>query len=440
MASNECRNTCFTPARSLPNPKAPPFAIVCAQWRQLYLRWHVASSHLDLIVGGSVADAYYHYAEARAANSIDAPIHLSIRDWVNKSVNAKAVSVDEVAKLISFVTPLLPRVCAIDITFKFRSQRLLDSVVSSWAKCGSSILPKVFKVWNTSESGPLELKAPTESPTEFRDFFSPLQTLALYNCTIASDTSVYRGLVDLRIDWLHNDASPLNITDILAASPNLRSLAVEDVKFVELGENIEMIPLMSLQNISVSQSKIENSLKHLLPLLDTGSNSTNVIMRVILPPDFIPESRAFFLRSSVKRIFTYGNERYHHSIVASLCPAPDLQELVLRDCSLKYDPDEDSSITDENGNTCTPWPLLHTLYLVGCTFEFEALRKFVLSHPMRKLRVYNGYIQPDVRRKMKPEECEELEGMFSQTGIDVKCVQDEVDCPTRLNFFDGLYA
>ncbi|KAG8794698.1 hypothetical protein FRC12_022422 [Ceratobasidium sp. 428] len=446
IASNECQETCFASVRSVSKPKTPPFASVCTQWRQLYFRWHVSASHLDLVVSGSVADAYYRYAKAVASRSVGAPLHLAIRDRVDKSETT--VPSDDVAKLVDFLGPLLPRVCAVDITLKSLSQFLLDFFVLSWAKCRLRAPPKVFKVWNSAEDGPLELRTPIELPdkeqlssAEFQHFFSSLQTLALYDCSVTSDTGVYKSLVDLRIDWLHTGSISLNILDILVAAPNLHSLAVEDVRFAELGENTEAVPLALLRNISLSQSKIGDSLRHLFPLLNTGSNTLSVIMRIILEPDFTCESQAFFRRSSVKRLFAYGNQRYRYSTVASLCPAPDLQELVLRDCGfLNINSTEDLSVMDENESMRTPWPLLHTLYLVGCTLDLENLKKIVVLHPIRKLRIFNGYVVPDERRKMTPEECTQFEEVFSQAGVDVKCTQDEIGCPTRLNFYYRLYA
>ncbi|KAG8714927.1 hypothetical protein FRC09_017101 [Ceratobasidium sp. 395] len=446
IASNECQETCFASVRSVSKPKSPAFASVCTQWRRLYFRWHMSASHLDLVVSGSVADAYYRYAEVMASNSVETPLHLVIRDRVDKSETA--VPSDDVAKLVGFLGHLLPRVCAVDITFKSLSQFLLDFFVLSWAKCGPRAPPKVFKVWNSAEDGPLELRTPIELPdkeqlssAEFQHFFSSLQTLALYDCSVTSDTGVYKSLIDLRIDWLHTGSTSLNILDILVAAPNLHSLAVEDVRFAELGENTEAVPLALLRNISLSQSKIGDSLRHLFALLNTGSNSLSVVMRIILEPDFTCESQAFFRRSNVKRLFAYGNQRYCYSTVASLCPAPDLQELVLRDCGfLNINSTEDPSVMDENESMHTPWPLLHTLYLVGCTLDLENLRKVVMLHPVRKLRILNGYIVPDERRKMTVEECTQFEGIFSQAGVDVRCTQGEIDCPTRLNFYDRLYA
>ncbi|KAG8778819.1 hypothetical protein FRC12_024807 [Ceratobasidium sp. 428] len=446
MASDECRKTCFAPVFSESKPKTPPFANVCTQWRQLYSRWHVSASHLDLVVSGSVADAYYRYATAVASRSVEAPLHLAIQDRVDKSETA--ASSDDAAKLLDFLGPLLPRVCGIDIGLKPSSQSLLDSLLTSWIKCRPKAPPKVVKVWNSTGDGVLEPRTPIELPdkeqfpsAKFQHFFSSLQTLALCECSVTLDTDVYKRLEDMRIDFAHEAFTSLNILDILAASLNLRSLVVANVKFAKLGKNTGKVPLMSLQNIGLSQWNIEDSLGHLFPLLNTGSNSLSVVTRITLEPDFTRESRAFFDRSSVKRLFTYGDYRYRYSSVASLCPAPKLQELALRDCTLlNINFTEDSSVMDENGLMRTPWPMLHTLYLVGCPINLEDVKKIVTLHPIRKLRIFNGSLLPDKRQEMTLEECTQFEETISQAGVDVRCVPDEIDCPTRLNFYDRLYA
>ncbi|KAG8794699.1 hypothetical protein FRC12_022423 [Ceratobasidium sp. 428] len=446
ITSDECQKTCFATTSCAFKPKNPPFASVCTLWRQLYFRWHTSASHLDLVVSGSATDVYYRYAEAVASRSVEAPLHLAIQNWVDKSESA--ISSNDVAKLVDFLGPLLPRVCGIDIYLKSSSQFLLDSLVMYWAECGPKTSPKIFKVWNMSEDGPLELRTPIELPdkqqlssTEFQHFFSSLQTLVLYKCSVTSDTGVYKRLIYLRLSSLYETSASLNILDILAASPDLRSLAVDDVRFAQPGKNTRAVPLASLQNISLSQSCTEHSLRYLFPMLNTGSSSLSVVMRISLESDFACESQAFFHRSNVNRLFIYGSDYYRYSTVASLCPAPDLQELVLRDCTLlNINSTEDPSVMDENGSMRTPWPILHTLYLIGCTLDLEGLKKIVVLHPIRKLRIFNGSLVSDEQQQMTLEECTQCEEMFYQAGVDVKCIQDEIDCPTRRNFHDRLYA
>ncbi|KAG9085076.1 hypothetical protein FRC06_003745, partial [Ceratobasidium sp. 370] len=435
-SADECLRTCFTQFRSTSCPETPAWASVCTRWRQLYLRWHATSAHLDLVVGGDKEKRYFCRAEMIADRSLDAPLHLVIRDRVSKA--DCAVLSDEVARLIRFVTPLMPRVCALDITVENGSQLLLDSVLASWLEGCPRALPKVFKVWNSFAEEPLQLRPPIQlssenqlSPTYFWDFLRPLQTLALHHCYPPSSSGIFKGLLDLYLDWSHKNPVPLDILNVLAASPGLRSLAIDDVACVKQEPPPKAVWLNSLQNLILSQYKIENCLNRFLPWLNTTSNLVSVIMRMIIDPDFIPESQAFFRRSSIKRIFTYGTERYSCTLVAQLCPAPDLEELVLRDCSLTVDPAgaSSSSMADGSKYTHTPWPVLHTLRLVRCAIEHESLRQFIALHPIRRLRLYCCYLPQDSvhgdLRQMTARDCAELEEYFLGAGIDVKCVQHQ---------------
>ncbi|KAG8741027.1 hypothetical protein FRC10_003450 [Ceratobasidium sp. 414] len=449
--SDECLRTCFAPVGPLSRPKPPAWASVCTQWRQLYHQWHITSSHLDLVVGGGIEDAYYDHAETRASRSHGASLHLVIKDRVDRTID-DPVSSSEIARLVGFISPLMPRVCGLDLEFKYEAQLLLDSVIACWVRNGSSAPPKFFKVWNSMKAEPLRLGLATElssevqvSQTEYRDFFCPLQTLVLQQCYVPSDDSIFKDLASLHLDWSDDISTPLDILEILAASPALRTLAIDDVNCVKYEDSPEAAFLGSLENLSISQYVVKKSLSRALPLLNTGSNSINLAMRILTDPDFIPESRDFFRRSSVKRLFTYGLERFRCTQVAQLCPAPDLEELVLRDCSLIIDhlATSSSSMTDGNCYVRTPWPLLHTLYLIRCTIKRDKVRQLVALHPIRKLRIHCGYTydrEDGDRRKMTAKECAELEDEFLGMGVDVKCVQHQIDCPTRVNFFDGLYA
>ncbi|KAG9074102.1 hypothetical protein FRC06_010932, partial [Ceratobasidium sp. 370] len=327
--------------RSSARPKAPAWASVCAEWRQLYLRFHATSSHLDLVVGGGAENIYYRHAEATANRSPGSPLHLVIRNRVDNTVNS-VVSPDEIARLVGFITPLMPRVCALEISFENGSQLLLDSVVLCWIDGRPRDPPKVFKVWNSFTSKAIQLASPAKlssqgplSSRDFWEFFRPLQTLALQHCYVSPTSGILGGLVDLHLDWPYGNQAPLNILEILAASPGLRSLTIDDVECVQREDTPEAVYLNALQNLTLSQCEIKNSLNRFLPWLNTGANLVSAMMRVIIHPDFIPESQDFFRRSSVKRLFAYGTERYRCTLVAQLCPAPDLEELVLRECNLK---------------------------------------------------------------------------------------------------------
>ncbi|KAG8680198.1 hypothetical protein FRC08_016476 [Ceratobasidium sp. 394] len=314
-AIDECVTTCFAQINSLCHPKTPAWASVCSRWRQLYLRWHTTSSHLDLVVGGGTSNGYYRRAEIIAYRSPDAPLHLVIRDRVDRTIDY-AVSSEEIATLISFISPLAPRVCALDIAFKNKSQLLLDSVITCWLNGRRRNPPMVLKVWNSIKSEPLQLNPPTDVclgerglPTYYWDFFRAIQTLALQHCYTPSDSCIFQGLINLHLDWPYKNPAPFDILQILAASPGLRWLSIDDVECVQREGSLDPVWLNSLRNLSLSQYMIKNSLNRFLPWLNTTSSAINMILRIINDPDFIPESRDFFHCSSVKRLFTYGVDR-----------------------------------------------------------------------------------------------------------------------------------
>ncbi|KAG8700351.1 hypothetical protein FRC08_004754 [Ceratobasidium sp. 394] len=275
---DECLRTCFAPTHSLSRPKPPAWASVCTQWHQFYHRWHISSSHLDLVVGEGVGDAYYHYAETVAGRSPDTPLHLIIQDRPDKAIDYP-VSSDEIARLIRFIAPLMPRVCGLDFTFRCEGQLLLDSMIACWVGSRPAASPRFFKVWNNMNAEPLLLGPPTEaqiSPMEYQDFFGPLQTFALQQCYVPSDSCLFRELTSLHLDWSGGIPTPLNLLETLAASPGLRTLSIDDVHCVRHEGSPKAVSLGALKNLSLSQYQLKNSLNRILPLINCGSNSISL--------------------------------------------------------------------------------------------------------------------------------------------------------------------
>lgn len=379
-------------------------------------------------------------------STLGAPLHFVIRDRLDRTDDSCAATPDEVTKLVHFMAPLMPRVFSVDIAFKYKSSLLLNSVVSCWVKHGSGILPKIFKVWNSIKTEPVWLGDFTEvspkdqvSCSESQSFFSSLETLAVHNCHTPLNIGLYEGLTHLNLEELHKDPTVQDLHRIFSASPDLHTLMIEDINLSHTEKTLEPVWLNSLQNLGLGQVDVTDCLKQLLPLLNTTS-SIAVIMRMAVQPNFVSEAQGFFGRSKVERLFIFGVGRYHYTLITSLCPAPGLQELVVRDCSFNPHSSEDPFGSDNDELGRTPWPLLHTLYLIGCTIDRETLKRILELHPIRKLRIFSGYAHLDDTHKRTLEECVELEEFLAGKNIDVKVAPNETGCPKRSNFFDGMYA
>jgi hypothetical protein len=299
MADDDCLRNCFALVSSVVLPKTPALAIVCIPWRQLYQRFHRASSHLDLVVSGSSSDAYHRYADILAAHSLHAPLHLNIRECDDQ--RADLPYEHEVSRLATFLVPLMPEVCAIEINFRVGSQALLESVMGCWIRHGSSSLAKILRVWSGSL---LRLEAVDQpgleqiSSTAFEEFFRPLRTLALEKCSVRRHSELCRGLLEVYLGLNGLSQTQSDIVGLLAACPRLRSLAVQDAKILEQEDTVEPVCLSYLESLSLSQYNFQPSFKTRLPSLITGPDSISVTIRISNNPDFISEARSFFRRSS----------------------------------------------------------------------------------------------------------------------------------------------
>ncbi|KAG8719032.1 hypothetical protein FRC09_011707 [Ceratobasidium sp. 395] len=294
---------------------------------------------------------------------------------------------------------------------------------------------QALKIWNQSQLE-VQIRATTQtaleeqiSTAQLNDFFEPIQTLVLDNCYASPDSGVYRSLAHLRLDGSYKDLTPLNIVEIIAASPRLRSLAIHDNRFLKPDEPVWFD---SLEFLALSRSRVRGGLKNLLSRLNSRSNAICVVMRLDQDSDFVSESQEFFRRSSVTRLHLYSAYIYRLTKVALLCPTANLQELILENCNIQIDQQDISltSMVDNNQYIHTPWPRLHTLYLISCTVEFEPLQQLLALHPIRRLRFYNC---SPIMTDWPLTDCARFEEQLSATGIDARCVfREPFDCPTRI--------
>ncbi|KAG8744238.1 hypothetical protein FRC12_014854 [Ceratobasidium sp. 428] len=331
----------------------------------------------------------------------------------------------------------MPRVHTIDLTLRVNSQFLLDSLLACWVMYGSNSSPKCLKISNQSRLE-VQIRASAQtvleeqiSTAQLDNFFEPIQTLALENCCASPDSGLYKGLTHLRLAGLYGDLTPLNVSQIIAASPCLRSLAIHDNV---LFRQHEPVWVNSLELLVLSRLRVRGGLKNLLPWLNSKSSAISVTMRIAKDPDFVSESQDFFRRSSVTQLHVYSPHIYRFTNVAQLCPTANLQELIVENCDVRIDQQNMSltSMVDENRYTRTPWPWLHTLYFLGCTVTLELLQQLLALHPIRRLRIYYCFL---IVTDWPAPDCARLEKELSTTGIDVKCLSYRpADCPTRIHF------
>ncbi|KAG8787828.1 hypothetical protein FRC12_015218 [Ceratobasidium sp. 428] len=444
MADDNCLRSCFSLHSSNSEPEEPAFASVCIQWRKIYHRWHPTASHLDLVAYDSVSSRYYARAEVLVGRSPNAALHLVIQD--TKCDDEPTTS--HASKLVQFLKPLMPRVHAVDLTLRANSQFLLDSLLACWVMYGSSSSLKCLKIWNRSRLE-AQIRAPAQTALEeqisteqLNNFFEPIQTLVLVNCYASPGSGVYKELAHLRLAGLHESSTPLNIFEIITASPCLRSLAINNNVFLEPDEPAWVD---SLEVLSLMQSRVQGGLKNFLPWLNSKSNSISVIMQIVKDPNFVLESQDFFRRSSVTRLYAYSDEGRGITEVAQLCPTANLQELILERCNIRIDQQEASLtiMVDNHRYTRTPWPRLHTLYLITCMVELESFQQLLALHPIRRLRMYNCSL---LENNWPTFDYARVEKQLSDaTGIDVICISDvPAGSPTRTGFsklnITGLFS
>jgi hypothetical protein len=413
---------------------------VCALWRQVSFDSHSLWSHLDLTPSGPTSNMHYLRAEFWACRSHKSPLHVDIYESEDEAErNQHGATQAEVQRLVTFLTPLMPRVRELEIILQDNSQLLMNSVLGCWIRHCSAGSARMLKIWHNEEQPGIDLQGPYVLPegdsilsNTSERFFSSLDTVALQNSRVSWSSAMFEGLVELRIDTAEDSRfhpTQSQIAGVLAASPRLRSLMLINIA-VEMQPGFVAVPIaMNHLEILSLESSNGADFSLLLPLISHGSDSICMSLTLDDDPSFIAEARSFLRRSKVTTLHADGGYPLA-SIAALLGPIPHLRTLALKGCELSGSTLHDFiQAGDTSDHDSDPWPQLHSLYVLACTTSRQQILQLASLHLVQTLRVIRGNIIGGYPWRT-PEERRALEGALSQTIPDVLCWDDSNKDPT----------
>lgn len=415
---------------------------VCTDWRQILLARNSLWSRLDIVVSGATSDSDYLRAKLWAERSRGAPLHIEVWDYKSHfAANGNALALAEVSRLSSFLVPLMPRVCELEIVIQIPSRCLVDSILACWIKHGSLGSAQTLKVWHrTSSHEALQLQAPEDLPRDvqvtrddFEVFFRSLFSLTLQNSFVPWGSAAYHGLVELRLERLHEATQVVTqsqLAGVLAASPRLRSLMLIETRVArdDLESRFSPIRLGSLSVLSLESSEFSRDFRLVYPLLAVESDSLSMSITLDDDVDFIAEARSFLCRSNITTLHVDGHDE-SIALTQLLGPMPHLHTLVLKSLDIN-----DYTIPySSRGDFAVLWPQLHTLYLFECVTVPSCLGRIVASHSIQSLWVLCDAIESSSR------DWRELEELWSKSTTVVQLSDRWVQNPTEdWNFVNNV--
>ncbi|KAG8740584.1 hypothetical protein FRC10_004121 [Ceratobasidium sp. 414] len=346
---------------------------VCKLWRHLTLQSPACWSRIELPIGPE-GDLAYERALLWAERAQNEPLYISV--WERPFHVEDFAYGDEVARSVGYLTPLMPRVCAMFTDGDVELDYFVNELIACWVEHGTIGTAKMLEVKARGEAVTLEAQGLADSTVEsFKVFFGSLHTLSLENAQLDWRLGFYSGLVNLHIGnaFKHASYSQWDIADVLAASPRLRSLAI-------LGLDIEIdtrrngmpgpVALNDLNALCLESSYSTPNLWTVLQMITSTSASIRMSLSFTSQVEFIPAARSFFERCKVTALHIANLQYYQsHPPASSLFTyMPHLKYLAIQNRSVF---DETWHSTRPGGSSLDLWPQLDEVYLTDCNLDRE---------------------------------------------------------------------
>jgi hypothetical protein len=410
---------------------------VCGLWRQVSLSTcSLWPHHLDLCWDSS-RDVQYLRAGLWAERSQPAPLTVHIQESTGEKLDPDQADA-HMLRLVTFLAPLMPRVSGLEITLQSPIQSLMDSLLLCWVNHGLVNSAKTLKITCYSESGTMlqlrDARAPSTReqalPRDFEVFFGSIHTLDLRNALAPWGSTMYQGLVELRLSWVSTYGwypTQSQIAGVLAASPKLRSLVLTDLPmksepgFIPSPVTLNDLQVLSLESFGVT------GLWLVFPLITGGSDTLSVSLTLEDSWSFVANALPFFARSNVTTLYARGSEYFETSIASLLGPIPHLRTLALKNCDFSDNDFRDFVDARATGTrTSDPCPQLQALYVLACSGNQQQIQQLVSIHPtIQTLRVVCDPASQVVWKT--PQERIEFETTLSQSVPDVVCSHNVLD-------------
>ncbi|KAG9125563.1 hypothetical protein FRC07_007103 [Ceratobasidium sp. 392] len=261
-------DTCFT--RDTTN-RLHKFASVCKHWRQIAMNM---TAHVD--VGPAVPSSLTKIQLERTG---DHSIYVHVRE---SAIVEDSATAEQVSTVIGLLTPHLHRIRVLEIESDSFSRKLVSPVLNLWLENGSQILSKTLMVSRPKVGAmlsPAESKRTLLSRSEYAQvMLKSLKKLHLQNVMFDWDSSAYRGLVELRLDFScsRTSVSISQLIGILSASSALSIIELSYLDITNLPEwSSALINLTYLRVFTLFEINWDG-LRLLLPLISLPNSPIEI--------------------------------------------------------------------------------------------------------------------------------------------------------------------
>ncbi|QRV89120.1 F-box-like protein [Ceratobasidium sp. AG-Ba] len=426
---------------------------VASYWRKVT----IATSALWTYIRVKTHQTNYDYPTMLLKRSKSHPIHLLITNTrdeslaINESIEEDSdddpdVDLDDEGVVLEDFLTFLAKVGSRIYTLEMISQEYsFDLAVSLLSFLLDHGRPDMLNILHVKRAGAVAShynyeidwhKSGTDSPDHCESVLKSVNVLHLENVYFPWDSTIYQGLVDLRLQF--TDACPLiepsNFVGVLAASPTLTTLKIHGLQLECLDEwygpitialpCLEVIFLGRLSDVGWE------FLLGTISLLDCSRN-LHVGLEEFQPAlDYQLEA---FLHGSRLKTLSFADtiiEDSYFPILPCLTAVSSIDNLVLN-CFAALDVYEMKSVKDalsEEGKWRLGLGRLPRLFLVSCCIVFDDLQAVIQLWGVQALHLERCTVEPPLNEGESAETIEGLRDRLMAAIPHLVCtVSDEVN-------------
>ncbi|KAG8735622.1 hypothetical protein FRC12_017977, partial [Ceratobasidium sp. 428] len=366
---------------------------VCAYWRRVAINAPQLWTHID--AGTDTPAGLTNLLLKRTKNSAIC-VHVYEPNYGYEPTPLETIEMT--AKLLE---PHMHRVCTLRIDSDSARTSLIVRVLNIWLDRGNKDLSRSLSVYCPRSNHPfLDAMTLGDSQIGFTltkngmNMLSSLSTLHLHGSLFYWDSSVYQGLVDLRLDGVSNNCISITTSElatILSTNPGLVVLKLGQLDVHQTASWNQPAPtLMNHLNV-LDLVKIDaDSSNRILSLVSLPTSSLSEVSLGLSARSgsLCNELESFLLRSGVATLYwgdTYDLKHFRLFQLPLPHQLPNIRDLVVNDV-----PFLGNSVLVETSpvylpTVSPPHPL--NITLLRCTVTFEGLSHLVVKYGIQQLQL-----------------------------------------------------
>lgn len=371
---------------------------VCRSWHQLVTSTPALWVYIDIEVDSFIYHEVYRHARLRCKYAKNAPLQIRIGAPTYAPLFDQAIPMLE-----EFMNQHADRMSMLELGLHSFLEPVLNSVILSWVKYASPTLFRGLTITNIMsnqhdicelvrrESLSLERES---NLVHLNLLLEKLQVLHLEGIFFDWHGPAFRGLVDLKLEFIDSPFSPtsLDIIAALSSSPALRRLVLDDIR-IQSEENTTVVPirLEYLEMLDVAGLTSRDA-AFILSLIFPGEVDLSVFLPLIRDLSMLDAIWSFFSRSRITTLCILAElSQDWESLLDGSQPWIEFGKLpYLRRLGLFH---AISEAEENNGGKFSPpkfsgvYPKLTILSLHACALKEESLQRVIDLCSVKALRV-----------------------------------------------------